>query len=184
MVFWGFISLVEEEEDNFEFYNLLYTLALENRTIYELSDSEYELISVLSIKYTEAGRGALVILNIIAGKPIDITCEMTGTCEEERWANQNIQTASISSKSEKSEIINRPNPFSIETKITIPDSFKNDITIFEIFDTNGKLIQSKNISKNESELVVTADDLNNGIYFYQFKSKMNMSPKGKMIVIK
>lgn len=74
-----------------------------------------------------------------------------------------------------------PNPFSTQTVVKISENTPLSIKgIFELFDTNGRLVRTENYSKNE--FILERQGLPAGIYFYKIKTVDGQFKAGKIVI--
>lgn len=173
----------EDEQDIVDYYNLILTLAKEERDYFDMDVTELELIAELSEKQTETGRKAQIVMGILYGTPLEIPCEMTSTCEERLAHHQNYQHK-LNSKTEITGLLNKPNPFSEVTSIIIPAELWQTPIKFGVYDCMGRIVMQKNIPLHSSEVKVDARELTNGVYSYSFSYNGTVSATGRMTVIK
>ena len=92
----------------------------------------------------------------------------------------NLSTIGI--KNSGSHFVNYPNPFNLETTF----SFKSNLTpdTIEIYDLNGKRVQTLNIPQGETTFTLTSKHFSNGIYFAKLISNKNVVATHKIVVLK
>lgn len=83
----------------------------------------------------------------------------------------------------KNDFYAYPNPFSGTTTITFPVDSANTKKVIEIFNAQGKLLRTIDITGNsQGEVKVDRNDLQKGIYVYRLKMKDEVVYSKKMIV--
>ena len=75
-----------------------------------------------------------------------------------------------------------PNPFSIETILYIDPELPLNNASLLIFDNTGKVVRT-NTNINSDGLIIKRDNLNSGIYFYQFINNGKILSSGKLMII-
>jgi len=79
---------------------------------------------------------------------------------------------------------NAPNPFSVSTTISYLILSPTKDAFLKIYSIDGRLIKSMPIDPYSTEIRVSADDMQNGIYSYTIEEGGIISDKKKMVVIK
>ncbi|MCK6649641.1 MAG: T9SS type A sorting domain-containing protein, partial [Bacteroidia bacterium] len=75
-----------------------------------------------------------------------------------------------------------PNPFSENSTIELPDKFSNQDVLFNLFDSKGNIIISKQFSGNK--IIIQNDSYGDGFYFYSIHNSKGEHINGKLLIIK
>jgi len=78
----------------------------------------------------------------------------------------------MESPSVSNKLFGYPNPTADRIMITNPLE-NGENALLEVFDMNGKRIMKKNISGNETEIILDVSNLNNGTYIYKINGEAN-----------
>lgn len=77
-----------------------------------------------------------------------------------------------------------PNPSSNQTKIEYELPAGVNKGSIEIYNTNGQLLNSYNVDRTFSSLILDNSELNSGVYYYQLKADGTEPTAKKMVIIK
>ena len=81
---------------------------------------------------------------------------------------------------------NYPNPFNVRTSIPYYIAEKEEISII-VYDMRGRIVENFNQINNQEgwhDVVLNADNMSSGIYFYRLASKENIVSQKKMLLMK
>ena len=140
-----------------------------------------------------------------------ITTDVTGSILTNSWSPMNYYDSSIVSKPTSTIVTNHGASLSITTLCFTSDvdeaeKLKNEVRVYpnpnngsfsfeyklksnetgllNIMDVTGKLVSTHTLESAKNSLQINANELNNGVYFYQIMVNGNVVGADKLIIIK
>lgn len=174
---------LHDYNDYLSLLNLQKTLQESNRTVFEMTESEMEMVQ----KIVDEGFGlsksyAEVILSEIMGRDeIDVDCQLLQEVLYDRDSNTSFELK----KNENSnlKVIVSPNPANncVCVDYELPTGIVQ--ASFSIVNLLGIMEKTSNIQNNAGMLVVDLQDLEPGVYVFVFRCK-GYEERGKIVITK
>ncbi len=170
------------EHDYFmDVLNLQILLKQESRTIFDLSDTEYNnLISIAENSKDIAGAKAKGILEFVFG---DNYCNCLNNAEPDGTKSNGIINPDDFVKAYGVNINTEPNPAIDWVAFNYSLPYEKPKAVIKIVDVNGKQIETFNINGMEGQKIWDTRDVKPGVYFYTL-STGEFNNSGKIVISK
>jgi hypothetical protein len=164
------------------YYDLLITIAGDERNIYQLNSEEITALQDIAATQTSAAHAAQGILTLINGEVFDYVIERL---EEEELFTSNHALNAL----QKNESIQQnhfdvfPNP--AHQSIVITYDFDKDLSegySIKLIDITGKTVLIKTIASAKGYIQISTASYSNGIYFIQLYSGDKVNSVKKVII--
>ncbi|MEI6507316.1 MAG: T9SS type A sorting domain-containing protein [Bacteroidota bacterium] len=152
-----------DNQDNIaykSYFNLLISLATENKNIFQLSESQFTAIRTMAYGNTTSAPDAQGILAMVYGEQVGKGIEPV---PDQNNANNSGVVNGITS-----QLIVYPNPsFSQNIYLNYTTTSSDNNFVIKVYDFTGNLITTKDVEGNTGEIMLTANNFTTGLYVAQ-----------------
>lgn len=176
----AFVPADQDETDWKQLSQILLELAFTNKTLFDMRADQIQTVRNIAQGFegTQARANARTILYVLYYEEFSDELDET--------SSPSLRTAEpIAEQIPQNGFINAvPNPFSNFTMVEYALPSRAVTASVEIFDVTGKKLKSFPLVELSGKLQVSAEDLNNGVYFYSLIANDKIIQTKKFIIIK
>jgi len=175
-----------ENQKFVKYHNVLLNLGINNKTVYQINGQQELDVRDVSNSATCISANAQALLKVVFDEDplLDLT-DPDSLMNNARIAATNELTNELIKENESAKLINIvPNPFNNETLIQyyLPEAVNN--TEITVYDVVGKPVRSLSLNKGNTNVIINASDLENGMYFLRMKADGKFVAIKKIVVLK